>query len=125
MLDERTLKLLKILNSECQGSGYKVFSFSELQFFMPEKLRIDENEIRESLRLLSNKEYVSVKYEDETEVCLSVLLKGRLIFEKNIDNEIDRARNNKTTFLSAFFGAFFGGIVVVIVAVLFFLFGGR
>ncbi len=126
MLDERTLKLLNIINGLCQSSGYKIFSLSELAFSMPERFLMDDDGIRQSIKVLSEKEYISVKYEDQTEVCLSILPKGRLVFEKNIDAELQSAKINKRTFLFAFLGASFGGIVwAIVISVLFLVFGGK
>lgn len=126
MLDERTLKLLNIINGLCQSSGYKIFSLSELVFSMPERFLIDEECIRQSLKTLAQKEYISVKYEDQTEVCLSILPKGRLVFEKNLDAELQSAKINRHTFLYAFLGAVLGGFSVGIISIILFLvFGGK
>jgi hypothetical protein len=126
MLDERTLKLLNIINGICHGSGYKIFALSELAFSMPKRFMVDEDEVRKSLKTLSEKEYISVKYEDQAEVCLAVLSKGRLVCEKDIDAEIQSKKNNNRSFFSAFLGASLGGIATALVIfVLFLIFGGK
>lgn len=124
MLDKRCLALLNILNSECLSSGYKVITIEELTTSMPAFFGIDSDGVRECLGTLSEKEYISVKYQDETEVCLCPLPKGRLVFENRIDEEIDRSRNRRTYFLYSMFGAFAGGFIAAALALIVLLIAG-
>ena len=80
MLDKRSLALLNIINEECLGTGYKIFCVDELADALPASFGMDSEGIRVCIKTLSEHEYVSVKYEDEREVCLSLLPKGRLVF---------------------------------------------
>lgn len=126
MLDKRCLALLNILNGECLNSGYKVMEISALASAMPKSFGMDEDGIRECINALSEREYISVKYEDEREVCLCPLSKGRLVFENRIDDEIAEARTKRTYFLYAFLGSAIGGVFSVLVALTVFLVtGGR
>ena len=126
MLDQRTSELLNIINGECQGTGYKILSLSELSLSMPKKYCMDQDGIRQSLKVLYEKEYLSVKYEDQNEVCLAVLPKGRLVFENGIEKEMERKSSDKRTATFAFMGALFGGIVVALGwLILRLFFGGR
>ena len=105
MLDNRCLALLDIINTQCTGGGYKVFEFSFLASLMPSYYQADSTCVHECLKQLVLYDYVSVKYEDESEVCVSPLPKGRLIFEEKIDQEIEKIRSEKRYFLYAFLGA--------------------
>lgn len=119
MLDKRCLELLNIINQQCVDTGYKVLDFDLLVSSMPKSLGVDGITVRECLNQLSLKEYVSIKYQDEKEVCLSPLPKGRLVFEEKIDLEIEKNRAERKYFVYAFLGALLGGVITVItVAVL-------
>lgn len=125
MLDKRCLSLLNLINGECLNSGYKVFSVEELALSMPAHYGIDVLGVKECLKVLSEREYISVKYEDEKEVCLSPLPKGRLVFENRIDEELEKSRAEKRYFIYSFTGAAVGGaLVVIIAAIIFALIGG-
>ena len=97
MLDKRCLALLNILNSECVNSGYKVVSIEDFVLSMPLSFGIDFDGVRECLYTLSEKEYISVKYQDEKEVCLCPLTKGRLVFENKIEEELTYPGHIKVT----------------------------
>lgn len=124
MLDKRCLALLDILNSECLSSGYKVIGIEELVSSMPISFGIDTDGVRECLATLAERDYISVKYQDEVEVCLCPLPKGRLIFENRIDEEIDRARSKRTYYLYSMLGAFTGGIVAGVIMLAIFILAG-
>ena len=66
MLDRRCASLLKIINNECQNSGYKIFSVEELILSMPNGLTLESYEIIECIKILANHEYISVKYQDDS-----------------------------------------------------------
>ncbi len=125
MLDKRCLKLLDILNGECLNSGYKVIEIPALIAAMPAPFGMDEEALRECLETLSSREYISVKYEDEKEVCLCPTPKGRLVFENRIDDEIIEHRSRKYYFLYSFLGSAFGGALTALIAFLISLLGGR
>lgn len=126
MLDERTQKLLDLINAECQDSGYKVFSLDELALAMPKRLGVSLDGVRESLIVLFSHEYISIKYEDEKEVCLKPLTKGRLVSENKVQSEIARAKAECRYFMSAFLGGALGGIITaMVIMVLFLVFGGK
>lgn len=124
MLDERCLVLLNIFNGECKNYGYKVFEIGELVSTFPARFSMDSDGIRECVKVLSDREYISVKYEDESEICLSLSVKGRLIFERRIDEEIEKSADRRRYFVYSFFGALAGGTAAGILAALLALFGG-
>ncbi len=125
MLDKRTKFLLNVINKECVNSGYKVLGINDLILSMPLEFGADKETVIECINTLSEKEYVSVKYLDELEVCLTPLSKGRLVFENRIDQEIEKRTFQKKYFIFAFLGSLLGGFIAGIFAVIIMLFGGR
>lgn len=125
MLDERTRMLLGLINDECLNGGYKVFSVKELIDRLSEAFIVDIETLNESLFILAQKEYISIKYQDENEILIATLSKGRLERENRIENEIDKMEHERKYFLFAFLGGLFGGAISIIIALLIFLSGGR
>ena len=98
MLDKRCGFLLEIINERCSGSGYKVIDVEELRSAMPKYFSETNESIFEHLSYLSSREYISIKYQDETEVCLCPLTKGRLISEIKQEEDIEKKKDKKTYF---------------------------
>ncbi len=111
MLDKRSIALLNLINSKCDSSGYKIFSFDELLPLLPARLSLDGEGIKESLSHLSNHEFVSVKYQDESEVCLRPLIKGRVAVENIAEKTENEKFLKRSLFWFAFVGSLLGGIV--------------
>ncbi len=111
MLDKRCIALLKVINNECKDSAYKIFSISELSSNMPARLSLESEGLKEALSNLANHEYISVKYQDESEVCLRPLIKGRVAIENLTDNANMRSGLKKSLALISFFGAVLGGLL--------------
>lgn len=109
MLDKRCFALLEYVNSQCLNAGYKVFSLEQLIENMPVKLGVDKETITQCFKVLSEREYVSVKYIDDEEVCVSPLTEGRLFFEKRIEEKLAKARSEKKCFFFGAMGGFLGG----------------
>ncbi len=124
MLDERANALLDIINFECVNGGYKVFFIKELLSSFPNHLPIDETGLFECIELLSLHQYINVKYQDQNEICLTSLAKGRLESENKIDAQIKNLEYNKKHFLFSFFGGLAGGVCTFLIALLFKLLGG-
>ncbi len=118
MLDERCLHLLNLINNECNGSGYKVFEISDLTNAFPARFAMDNDSVRECINTLSEREYISVKYEDEAEICALPLSKGRFLDEKRIDEEVLRGKDMRRYFLYSFFGALTGGTIASILGII-------
>lgn len=126
MLDNRSLALLNIINGECTDSEYKVLEIAELVRAMPSEYKVDENGLRESLNALSLREYISVKYEDDKEVCLTPLSKGRFVFENRMDYEMERVENKRKYFIYACLGGLVGSFIPSVLCLIITLFfGGR
>ncbi len=124
MLDERSFALLDIINLECFNGGYKVFFVSDLLSCLPKHLFVDEEGLFECIDLLAFHQYISVKYQDQNEICLCSLVKGRLESENRLDAQIERFEENKKHFLFSFLGALLGGVCTFFLALIFKLFGG-
>lgn len=125
MLDKRCFALLNIINARCKDCGYKVFEFTELVLSMPKKFGVDALVIKECLSTLSERDYISVKYQDESEICLCPLTKGRLVFENKIDELLEKLRVQRKCFLLSFFGALIGSIIgVALLSAVACVFGG-
>ncbi len=114
MLDKRCVAVLDAINKECQNANYKVFSVEDLLLSIPARFGVDRAVLFECVNTLCDHEYISVKYQDDFEICLCPLVKGRLVFENKLDEEIEKARLNKKYFISSFLGSFIGGIIAVI-----------
>ena len=125
MLDQRTSALLDIINLNCQNGGYKVFLIKDLISFMPSALLIDEQTLLECLETLKNHQYISIKYQDDNEVCLLPLIKGKIETENRIDQEIEKINCQKQYFVAGFLGALAGGTVVAVLMAVIMLIGGK
>ena len=123
MLDERTFALLNLINLECQNGGYKVFLIKDLIYSM-DKYSFDEYDFLESVERLKNHQYISVKYQDDNEICLTPLIKGRLESEKRLERKIEQIENEKKYFFYSFLGGLCGGVLVGSVALIIKLLGG-
>ena len=115
MIDNRSLALLKILCLNSNGSDYKVFDVIDLLNQMPKEFSTDKSLIENGLNFLSERDYISVKYQDDKEVCLALTQKGRLVFEKRIDDEIDKTTSARKYFVWAFLGGTAGGVFSFII----------
>ena len=123
MLDERTFALLNLINLECQNGGYKVFLIKDLLYSM-DKYSFDEYDFIESIERLKNHQYISVKYQDDNEICLAPLIQGRLEGEKRLERKIEQAENEKKYFFYSFLGGLLGGVLVESVTLIIKLLGG-
>ena len=109
MLDKRCLTLLNIINLQCVNSGYKIFSIEDLVLSMPSYLSMDSEQVLQCIKTLTDKEYISVKYQDEREICTCPLTKGRLVFENRLEEEMQKTLDRKRYFLYSFLGGLLGG----------------
>jgi hypothetical protein len=123
MLDERSLAMLKVINGECVGTAYKIFSLEDLVLSMPHSYFVDKDGVVKLIQNLCERECVSVKYQDENEVCLCATPKGRTVFENAVNLEIQTRRTEKKYFLYAFLGGCLGSIICAIVCATLLLLG--
>ena len=122
MLDSKSTSVLIVVNSLCQD-GYKVLSLTEILSKFTKENLISQTALCQILSELDYKGYISIKYQDDSEVCLSTLPKARLVLEQNAIKKEQELKDNRLNFKNAFFGSLCGGLLsdVIIVAVLFFL----
>ena len=125
MLDHRTDALLDIINSNCQTGGYKVFLIEDLLSAMPSAFGIDETALLDCLDVLKNHQYISVKYQDDIEICLMPLIKGKVESENRLDQEIEKMNCQKQYFLASFLGGLAGGVITSVILIIIMLIGGR
>ena len=123
MLDERTFSLLNAINLECQNGGYKVFAIKDLLSSI-DHYSFDEYDLLESIERLKNHQYISVKYQDDNEICLAPLVKGKIESEQRLETQIEKAENQKKYFLYSFLGGLLGGVFVGAIALIIKLSGG-
>ena len=123
MLDKRCIALLEYLNKESLSNSYKVFEIEDIISLMPAHYGFDRDSVKECIRALSEREYISVKYQDDNEVCLLPLTKGRLVFENRIDNEILKKQAERRYFFYSFIGGVSGAFIASIVFLLLKLLG--
>lgn len=123
MLDERTFALLNAINLECQNGGYKVFLIKDLLYSV-DKYSFDEYDFLESIERLKNHQYISVKYQDDNEICLAPLIKGRIESENRLEKQIERIEDQRKYFLYSFLGGLLGSSVVGIITLVIKLSGG-
>ncbi len=124
MLDERTAVLLKILNKKCSYGSYKVVTSDELILEFPERYGADKDLIWQMLANLSQKGYLSIRYDNDGEFCLSPTPKGRLYCET--DQKEEGTQNKPKTdllpyiynFMAIFFGIVFGGLALILIGAL-------
>ena len=125
MLDKRCFALLDIINARCQVSGYKIFDINELVSAMPKYFRADESVVKDCIVALFEAGYLNVKYQDDNEVCLCPLPKGRMVFEDKISQFIESNHLQKKVFVNAFLGSLLGGALGgILVSIALRLFGG-
>ncbi len=125
MLDYRTSALLDIINKNCLNGGYKVFLLKDLISAMPSAFEIDEQGLLECLDTLKNHEYISVKYQDDIEICLLALTKAKIESENKLEQEIEKMERQKQYFSASFLGAVAGGVITGILTIIIMLVGGK
>ncbi len=96
MLDERTSVLLNIINKICSSGSYSVVTSDELILKFPEKFGADSDLIRQMIINLSQKGYVSLRYDRDDEYCIAPTPKGRLFTETEPN---DVTKNKKSVII--------------------------
>jgi DNA-binding MarR family transcriptional regulator len=120
MLDSKSTSVLIAVNTLCQD-GYKVLSLTEILYELPKEVLISQTTLCQTLSELEYKGYLSIKYQDDSEVCLSTLPKARLFLEQTATEIEQSLKDNRLNFKNAFFGSLCGGLLsdVIITVVLF------
>ena len=118
MLDKRTSILLDAINKYCTEGSYKVLDWSVLIAEMPEKYKIDKDNLTQMIDYLSSREFVSVKYSDENEICVTPLPRGRLYNEKEKELKTEKWKDVRGliyTVVGAAIAAFAGAMLAVLI----------
>ena len=123
LLDERTLALLNFINQNCIDGGYKVFTILELIESFPAPFIVDEEGVNESLAILAKNDYISIKYQDGFEICVSALSKARREFENSLKQEIENKNLQFRCFLFSFLGGLLGATLIGLIILIFVLSG--
>ncbi len=124
MLDKRCFALLGVIDKECSDTGYKIFSIGELIELMPKGLGLEIEGLKDGLNGLANHEFISIKYLDDSEVCLRPLIKGRVAVESRLDKELSDIKAERRFMVFAFLGGLFGGLLSGLIILLIKLLGG-
>lgn len=115
MLDLRSKEILKFLVDECNDGAYKIIDADEIIDSLPQNIRIDSENLTQTIKYLENREYISVKYADNQQFCLTPLPFGRQFVEtEEIQNDKQKNFSKLSTkicffvFIFAFLGSFLG-----------------
>ncbi len=125
MLDYKCLSVLEYIIRECKTPNYKILSTKEILSAMPREYAFDVETIFSCLETLFSKGYVSIKYKDENEICISPLPKGRQVFENRLDEEINKVKTIKTCATFSFLGSILGSLITGVAFFLLFVLGAR
>lgn len=117
MLEKKVSSILSAVNEQVRDNEYVVIKNEDILPFVDKKLEFTGEEIKDAIDQLNEREFIKLKYSDETTYCLTVLPKGRTYKEENKEIEqlqIMQVQNNKKLIRSvarasafwAFVGAF-------------------
>ena len=120
MLDKISLTLLTIIDEQCALNGYRVFEFDELVKLLSTP-SISPSVIKECLVNLNASGYISIKYQDEFEVCMTCLPKGRQVIERERATEQTLAQFKRIHLKNSLLGGFLGGVVASVLSLIIFL----
>ena len=111
--------MLSVLARICADGSYKIIEITELVKEMLPRFKIDGNELAQIMQYLQDNEMISLKYNDDSVYCISVLPKGRVTNEVEVIHKShgQRVISKKAVlalfcgcFAAAFFGAILGGL---------------
>ncbi len=115
MLDIKTNLVLKVLQKECKGNGYKVVDKADIISALPSKFRMDEENLDHIITFLERSEYIHVKYDDEQVYCLCILPLGNQVTE-NETKEVKDKHKNVYVILLMFLASLIGGLIGAILS---------
>ena len=85
MLDKKSFKVLKVLNSICEEGTYKVIDYDSLVEKIASEKKSTKLGLDQILEHLKLGQYIDIKYAENSTYCLSVLPKGRMILEESVN----------------------------------------
>ena len=112
MIDNKSKLLLTEINNLCEGGKYKVLAFEELEKTLNGLL--DGNALKQCLKLLFERDYILIKYEDDYEICLCPTSKGRIYIETIQVEKKNDLIISKQNFKFGFYGALLGTSVSIL-----------
>lgn len=120
MLDKKLTALLRIIVTMC-GEIFHVIDKSEIIKALGNKIYAESHSLMLMLRLLAGKELITIKYEDEAEVCLCATRKGVDYIQdiKTISNSNSKAKVEYKVYIMVFFCALLGALAGSIINQLF------
>lgn len=120
MLDIYSKTILKFLVNECNEGSYKVIDAEDIVEIMPPKYKLNSQKVAEIIKHLENSGYISVKYSDDEQFCLSPRPFGRQIIESEENDKQKKKENMGILCYALIFGfAFFGALLGTILGNLF------
>lgn len=117
MLDRKSFKVLKVLNSMCEEGTYKVIDYDSLIEQISSGKNTNKLALDQILEHLKIGQYVDIKYAENNTYCLSVLPKGRMIIEESINSSKTQHRSNLMLALTVVFSgimAFAGAFLAIL-----------
>lgn len=116
MLDAKCAQMLKTIQRECGDGSFKIFTNEDLCANFPKFEEPPAPEVvAEMVHFLEEREFIQVKYRDETSYCLTVLSKGRLYEENETERRKEKRSFKKFVFVS-FGSGFLGALAGVLLA---------
>ena len=122
MLDKSSKKILKYFVNECGEGNYKIFDIDEIISECSAKQKTTKETMRLIISHLERGEYISVKYSDDEQYCITTLPFGRQFIETEETQEQNKKvllslvkKNNFLTMFFAFLGSFLGTLLYYLV----------
>lgn len=119
---EKRVKLLLQLIDENVGTSYKILTRAELLDMLDAQMDSTAEQMDSAINYLMQKEYITVKYNDSTDICLASTTKARAQLEHSKSN-VERASLPKWQFWTMLgivvLGSFVGSILANIITGLF------
>ena len=111
MLDKKTAAVMRAINDICRDGSYKVVSADDLIDMLPKKLSLDKQSLLHTVTFLKEREYISVKFCQSDEYCLSSLPKGRTFVENREERLKEERKSCKRNAVIYFLAAMIGAMV--------------
>ena len=123
MLNKSENFLLNLI-VEKSKSGYAIFEINDILLSYPKSYLVDAENVVEYFKVLSNANFIKVKYSDGENFCAIATEKGvdySEFFSKQIENNY---KNNDNAFGFSLLGGIFGGFIGALTAFLIALLSG-
>ena len=122
MLDKMSKEVLKFLLEFCKDGSFQVLEYDDIIGALTSNYNLDKEGIVQILKHLNSLEYITIKYRDDSVVCVSTLPLGRQYIEseeekkKNIVKIKNMAKGAFiSALLAALIGAFLGTLIYNII----------